>query len=89
MNQVFAEKMFPVVLSTQWTSIYDKEIQQLLGFYFLCSYVLDKYVLDKYSSRSVFLGVCSVQFALYLILRVVLNQSPWIMYPKIQRYIGD
>ena len=40
---------------------YDKEIQSMLGFYSLCSYVL-----DKSSSRSVYLGVCPVQFALYL-----------------------
>ena len=84
MNQAFAEKMFPVALSTHWTSIYDKEIQQLLGFYSLCFYVL-----DICSSRSVFLGVCPVQFALYLRLRVVLDQSPWIMYSRVQRYIGD
>jgi len=61
MNERFAEKTFPVILSTQWTNIYDKEIQELLGFYFLCSYVL-----DKCSSRSVYLGVCPVQFALYV-----------------------
>jgi len=61
MNEQFAERTFPVILSTQWTSIYDTEIQQLLGFYSLCSYVL-----DKSSSRSVYLGVCPVQLALYV-----------------------
>ena len=84
MNREFAERTFPVVLSTQWTSIYDKEIQQLLGFYSLCSYVL-----DKCSSRSVYLSVCPVQFALYLRLRVVVDQWQWIKYPRVQIYIGD
>jgi len=63
-NNRYAERTFPVVLSTQWTSIYDKEIQELLGFYSLCSYVL-----DKCSSRSVYLGVCPVQFAHYVKVR--------------------
>jgi len=63
-NQQFAESTFPVMLSTQWTSIYDKEIEQVLGFYSLCSYVL-----DNTSSRSVYLGVCPVQFVAYVKLR--------------------
>jgi len=61
MNHWFAEKTSPVVLSTHWSNIYDKEIQQLLGFQYLCSYVL-----NKSSSCSVYLGVCPVQFALYV-----------------------
>jgi len=82
MNKKFAERTFPVVLSTQWTSIYDKEIQELLGFYSLCSYVL-----DKCSSRSVYLGVCPVQFAHYLKLRTKLSHGlrGYIMY----RYTDD
>ena len=68
MNHKFAEHIFPVVLSTQWTSIYDKEIQELLGFYSLCSYVF-----DKSSSRSVYLRVCPIQFALYLRLRAAMD----------------
>ena len=84
MNEVFAEHIFPVELSTQWISTYDKEIQQLLGFYSLCYYVL-----DICSSRSVYLGVCPVQFALYLRLRVVIDQWKWIKYPRVQRYICD
>jgi len=67
-NQFFSERAFAVVLSTQWTIIYDKEIQELLGFYSLCSYVL-----DKCSSRSVYLGVCPVQFALYLKVRMTMK----------------
>jgi len=76
MNEYFAEKTFPVVLSTQWTSIYDKEIQELLGFYSLCSYVF-----DKCSSRSVYFCVCPVQFALYVKLRTELAHgfSRWII----------
>jgi len=64
MNEWFVKKTFRVVLSTQWTSIYDKEIQELLGFHSLCSYVL-----DESSSRSVYLEVCTVQFALYVKMR--------------------
>jgi len=81
MNKQFAELTFPVVLSTQWTSIYDKEIQELLGCYFLCSYVL-----DKCSSRSVYLGVCPVQFALYVKLCTVMRAahvfSDWTIIKK-------
>jgi len=68
-NQQFAERTFPVVLSTQWTSFYDKEIQALLGFHSLCCFVLDP------SRRSVYLGVCPVQFALYVKLRTVSAQG--------------
>jgi len=69
-NELFAEKTFPVVLSTHWSNIYDKEIQQLLGFHSLCSYVL-----NKSSSRSVYLGVCPVQFALYVKLRTAIDHE--------------
>jgi len=81
-NKSLAERTFPVVLSTQWTCIYDKEIQQVLGFFSLCSYVL-----DKCSSRSVHLGVCPVQFALYVKLRTEQRHgfSAWI----INKYTDD
>ena len=65
-NQVFAEETFTVLLSTNWSSIYDKEIQEMLGFHSLYFYVL-----DKSSSRLVYFDVCPVQFALYLRLRAV------------------
>ena len=68
-NQQFAELSFPVILSTQWSEIYDKEIQSMLGFYSLCSYVL-----DKAGSRSVYLGVCPVLFSLYLKVRCLTDQ---------------
>ena len=84
MNVVCAERTFPVALSTQWTSNYDKEIQSMLEFYSLCSYVL-----DKCSSRSVYLGVCAVQFALYLKLRVAVDQLQWNKYSRVERCIDD
>jgi len=68
MNEESAERIFPVVLSTQWTNIYDDEIQQLLGFHSLCSYVL-----GESNCRSVYLGVCPVQFALYLRVRTAMR----------------
>jgi len=83
-NKDFAERTFPVVLSTQWTSIYDKEIQELLEFYSLCSYVL-----EKCSSRSVYLGVCPVQFALYVKLRTVMRAAHVFSDWTINKYIDD
>jgi len=76
-NRWFAENSFPVILSTQWIGLYDKEIQEMLGFYSLCSYVL-----NKAGSRSVCLGVCPIQFSLYLKVRccfdelLLIKQSP-------------
>jgi len=84
MNLFFAERTFPVILSTQWTSVYDKEIRELLGFHSLCSYVL-----DKCSSRSVYLGVCSVQFALYVKLRTVKRAAHVFSVPTNNKYIVD
>jgi len=84
MNLQFAERTFPVVLSTQWTSIYDKEIQELLGFYSLSSYVL-----DKGSSRSVYLGVCPVQFVIYVKLRTVMRAAHLFSVSTINKYIDD
>jgi len=51
-------------------------MQELLGFYSLCSYVL-----DKCSSCSVYLGVCPVQFAHYVKLRTELAHGfrGWIL----------
>jgi len=77
-------RTFPVVLSTQWTSIYDKEIQELLGFYFVCSYVL-----DKCGSRSASLGVCPVQFALYVKLRTVKRAAHVFSVSTINKYRDD
>jgi len=65
MNNRFAERTFPVVLSTQWTGVYDKDIQELLGFHSLCTYIM-----TQGNSRAVYFGVCPVQFALYLKVRV-------------------
>jgi len=84
MDSEFAEHKFLVVLSTQWTSIYDKEIQELLGFYSLCTYVL-----GNSSSRSVYLGVCSVQFAFYVKLRTVMRAAHVISVLTINMYRDD
>jgi len=65
MNNRFAERAFPVVLSMQWADIYDKEIQALLGFHSLCTYIM-----TQGRSRAVYLGVCPVQFALYFKVRI-------------------
>jgi len=70
-NQLFAEQTFPVVLSTQWSAVYDKEIQAMLGFYSLCTYVID---VTAAVSPLVYLGVCPVQFALYIKVRSELEQ---------------
>ena len=67
-------------------NIYDKEIQSMLGFYSLCSYVL-----DKCSNRSVYLGVCPEQFALYLKLRAAVDQSQnkWEDVFRVKNVFGD
>ena len=61
-NVWFAEKTIPFVLSTCLTSLYDAQIQAMLGFFSLCSFMIDK----TRGTRSVFAGLCPVQFALYL-----------------------
>jgi len=81
LNQRFAERTFPVILSTQWTKIYDSEIQRLLGFYSLSSYVL-----DKYSSRSVYLGVCPVHFAIYVKIRTAGSPRDLITQTRAKEY---
>jgi len=84
MNRELAELIFSVVLSTQWTSIYDKEIQELSG-----SHSLSFYVLDKCSCRSVYLAVCPVQFALYVKLRTMKRAAHVFSVSTINKYIGD
>jgi len=64
-NELFAERTFPVALSTQWSEIYDKRIQQMLGFYTLCDYILNSRF-NTVCRPSVFLSVCPVQFVIYL-----------------------
>ena len=60
-NRRFAQTTFPVVISTEWSEIFDSGIQAVIGFYSLCSFIESKAV-----RRSVYLGVCPVHFALYL-----------------------
>ena len=66
-NKYFAERCFPVLLSTQWTAIYDGELQALLGLSSLCAFVSNK--------RSVCFAVSPVQFALYLKLRCIVDSG--------------
>lgn len=61
-NQKLAERSLPVILSTQWTLNHDHELQEMLGYYSLCTFVF--YKADRH--RSVYLGACPVHFALYL-----------------------
>ena len=68
-NQVFSEDTFPVLLSTQWTAVYDAELQALLGLCSLCAFVS-----NRTDARSVCLAVCPVQFVLYLKARCVIDQ---------------
>ena len=62
----------PVLISTQWTAVYDEEIQAVLGFYSLSAFVR-----SKAERRSVQLGVCPVQFAHYLKLRSAMEYDSW------------
>jgi len=39
-NKLFAEGCIPLIISTHWASVYDKELQQVLGFQALCSYIM-------------------------------------------------
>ena len=59
----------PVLLSTQWTAVYDAELQALLGFCSLCAFVS-----NRTDAGSVCLAVCPVQFVLYLNVRCALDQ---------------
>ena len=61
LHSFIAELILPVALSTQWTAVYDDDIQKMLGFYCLCSFVF-----DPRDSRVVHLGICPVQFSYYL-----------------------
>ena len=80
MNQQFAESSLPVMLSTQWTSVYDKELQEMLGLYSLCSFIF--YKTDH--RRSVYLGVCPVLFAQYLKCRCAADQ---LLLDKLMKYL--
>ena len=69
-NQLFAERTFPVVFTTRWTLIYDREIQEMIGFYSLCQFLFN--ITGR--GRSVYIGVCPVLFAMYLKIRCLCDQ---------------
>ncbi len=60
-NIRFAEQSFPFLLTTQWTEMYDRELQQMLGLSALC-----RFVIHGSDNGTVHIPVCPVQFALYL-----------------------
>jgi len=79
MHKWFADLMLPVAISTQWCPIYDADIQSLIGFYVLCSYVLGTndsgmsgYVTHGHDVQ---LGICPVQFLLYLRMRCAMDSN--------------
>ena len=71
-NKQFADHTFPVLLTTQWAAVYDKELQALLGLCSLC-----RFVSNRTDARSVCLAVCPVKFVLYLKLRCAHDQRCW------------
>ena len=75
-NNNYAEKTFPVLLSTEWAAIYDNEIQAMLGFHSLCAFLFDL----KVRSRSVCLCVCPILFAHYLKIHCFTRLSDFMKY---------
>lgn len=69
-NKNYYEYALPVILYTKWTSVYDKELQAMLGFNSICSFIF--YETSRHHSVS--LGVCPVLFALYLKYRCAADQ---------------
>ena len=69
-NQWFTEQAFPVLLSTQWTAVYDAELQALLGLCSLCAFVS-----NRTDVRSACLAVCPVLFVLYLKVRCAYHKN--------------
>ena len=64
--------------------MYDEEIQAVLGFYSLSAFVR-----SKAERRSVQLGVCHVQFALYLKLRCALEYDSGKNYEEFLKKFVD
>ena len=60
-NDRFAERLFPVLISSDWVKIFDEHLQAFLGFYTLFAFLT-----KSNESRSVCLGFCPVSFVLYL-----------------------
>ena len=59
----------PVILTTEWIECYDKEIQQLLGFYTLVRSFLNK----SHDDSPLIVVVCPVLFVLYLKYRLLIK----------------
>jgi len=72
LHKWFADILLPASLSTQWTAVYDSDIQQLLGFY-----VLSLFVLNRNGCHDVHLGICPVQYSIYLKIRCMIDQHRW------------
>src|SRR5207244_7421163 len=69
-NKWCAEFTLPVLLSTRWIEMYDRELQQMLGLSALC-----RFVIHGSDNRPVHLPVNPVQFALYLKARCLLKSG--------------
>ena len=41
-NVRFAQRTFPVAISTEWSEIFDSGIHAVIGYYYLCSFLLQK-----------------------------------------------
>jgi len=76
LNKWFADLLLPVPVSNQWSAVYDTDIQYLLGFYSLCSFIFGKnYCRYPTLDRNVHLGICLMHFLLYLRLRCVIDEN--------------
>lgn len=71
-NKSFADSKFPFVLSTEWTGVFDKELQALLGLCSLCAFLY-----NRTDDCSLSLPVCPITFILYLKLRCTVEQSDY------------
>lgn len=69
-NQQFAEHALPVAFSTHYSSIYDNELQEMLGLYSLFSFIWHR--IDRCPLAN--LAAYPVQFALYLKVRCAVVQ---------------
>ncbi len=69
-NKQFAEQSFPVLLTTRWIDMYDRELQQTLGLSALC-----RFVIHGSDNGAVHIPACPVQFAIYLKARCSFERS--------------
>ena len=66
-NYLFSERMFPMELA-RFSSIFDKKIQAMLGFYSLCRHIRGR-IRGPSRGPSRCQAVCPIQFAFYLLTR--------------------